>query len=67
MCVYHWSSIQLHYIISHDITPQEKHSAQNCNVSCILTMPQYMNHGYGKMMIDFSEWGGGVRVGEEVS
>ena len=33
---------------------KEKHSAQNCNVSCILTMPQYMNHGYGKMMIDFS-------------
>eukprot|EP00731_Ephydatia_muelleri_P009543 Em0005g129a len=33
---------------------KEKHSAQNCNVSCILTMPQHMNHGYGKMMIDFS-------------
>ncbi|NXR13914.1 KAT7 acetyltransferase, partial [Semnornis frantzii] len=26
----------------------------NYNVSCILTMPQYMRQGYGKMLIDFS-------------
>ncbi|KAI4887688.1 hypothetical protein NFI96_005897 [Prochilodus magdalenae] len=34
--------------------PQEKNSFLNYNVSCILTMPQYMRQGYGKMLIDFS-------------
>lgn len=34
---------------------QEKNSFLNYNVSCILTMPQYMRQGYGKMLIDFSE------------
>ncbi|CAG13470.1 unnamed protein product, partial [Tetraodon nigroviridis] len=33
---------------------QEKNSFLNYNVSCILTMPQYMRQGYGKMLIDFS-------------
>ncbi|XP_055123604.1 histone acetyltransferase KAT7-like [Symphalangus syndactylus] len=33
---------------------KEKNSFLNCNVSCILTMPQYMRQGYGKMLIDFS-------------
>lgn len=37
---------------------QEKNSFLNYNVSCILTMPQYMRQGYGKMLIDFSKWGG---------
>ncbi|XP_026865257.2 histone acetyltransferase KAT7 isoform X2 [Electrophorus electricus] len=32
----------------------EKNSFLNYNVSCILTMPQYMRQGYGKMLIDFS-------------
>lgn len=35
---------------------QEKNSFLNYNVSCILTMPQYMRQGYGKMLIDFSEF-----------
>lgn len=35
---------------------QEKNSFLNYNVSCILTMPQYMRQGYGKMLIDFSEY-----------
>nr|NP_001071919.1 zinc finger protein [Ciona intestinalis]BAE93314.1 zinc finger protein [Ciona intestinalis] len=33
---------------------KEKNSFLNYNVSCILTMPQHMRKGYGKMMIDFS-------------
>ncbi|KAJ3583629.1 hypothetical protein NHX12_016320 [Muraenolepis orangiensis] len=32
----------------------EKNSFLNYNVSCILTMPQYMRQGYGKMLIHFS-------------
>uniref|UniRef100_A0A669CEN1 Histone acetyltransferase n=1 Tax=Oreochromis niloticus TaxID=8128 RepID=A0A669CEN1_ORENI len=32
---------------------KEKNSFLNYNVSCILTMPQYMRQGYGKMLIDF--------------
>uniref|UniRef100_A0A672R5Y2 Histone acetyltransferase n=1 Tax=Sinocyclocheilus grahami TaxID=75366 RepID=A0A672R5Y2_SINGR len=35
---------------------KEKNSFLNYNVSCILTMPQYMRQGYGKMLIDFSEY-----------
>uniref|UniRef100_A0A672IVU5 Histone acetyltransferase n=1 Tax=Salarias fasciatus TaxID=181472 RepID=A0A672IVU5_SALFA len=31
-----------------------KNSFLNYNVSCILTMPQYMRQGFGKMLIDFS-------------
>ena len=34
---------------------QEKHSAQNYNLSCILVLPQHMRKGYGKMLIDFSK------------
>uniref|UniRef100_H2YI86 Histone acetyltransferase n=1 Tax=Ciona savignyi TaxID=51511 RepID=H2YI86_CIOSA len=33
---------------------KEKNSFLNYNVSCILTMPQHMRKGFGKMMIDFS-------------
>ncbi len=33
---------------------QEKNSFLNYNVSCILTLPQFMRQGYGKMLIDFS-------------
>ncbi|KAH3707378.1 histone acetyltransferase KAT7-like [Dreissena polymorpha] len=33
---------------------KEKNSFLNYNVSCILTLPQYMRKGYGKMLIDFS-------------
>ncbi|XP_064600593.1 histone acetyltransferase KAT7-like isoform X2 [Liolophura sinensis] len=33
---------------------KEKNSILNYNVSCILTLPQYMRQGYGKMLIDFS-------------
>ncbi|KAL5021148.1 hypothetical protein ScPMuIL_000303 [Solemya velum] len=33
---------------------KEKNSFLNYNVSCILTLPQYMRQGYGKMLIDFS-------------
>jgi len=33
---------------------KEKHSIMNYNLSCILTLPPYMNMGYGKLLIDFS-------------
>ncbi|XP_064651228.1 histone acetyltransferase KAT7-like [Lineus longissimus] len=33
---------------------KEKKSFLNYNVSCILTLPQSMRQGYGKMLIDFS-------------
>uniref|UniRef100_UPI00358E6E40 histone acetyltransferase KAT7-like isoform X2 n=1 Tax=Myxine glutinosa TaxID=7769 RepID=UPI00358E6E40 len=33
---------------------KEKNSFLNYNVSCILTMPQFMKQGYGKMLIEFS-------------
>lgn len=36
---------------------QEKNSFLNYNVSCILTLPQYMRQGFGKMLIDFSKYG----------
>lgn len=36
---------------------KEKNSFLNYNVSCILTMPQYMRQGFGKMLIDFSKYG----------
>lgn len=35
---------------------KEKNSFLNYNVSCILTMPQYMRQGFGKMLIDFSTY-----------
>lgn len=38
------------------ILMKEKNSFLNYNVSCILTMPQYMRQGFGKMLIDFSEY-----------
>lgn len=33
---------------------KEKESYNNYNLSCILTLPQYMNQGYGRFLIDFS-------------
>ena len=33
---------------------KEKESAEEYNVACILTLPQYQKLGYGQMMIDFS-------------
>ncbi|XP_041370165.1 histone acetyltransferase KAT7-like isoform X2 [Gigantopelta aegis] len=33
---------------------KEKNSFLNYNVSCIMTLPQFMRQGYGKMLIDFS-------------
>ena len=33
---------------------QEKHSAQNYNLSCIVVLPQHMRKGHGRMLIDFS-------------
>lgn len=33
---------------------KEKESFNNYNLSCILTLPQYMNQGYGRFLIDFS-------------
>jgi len=33
---------------------KEKQSVMNFNLSCILTLPQFMNRGYGKLLIDFS-------------
>ncbi|KAH3661790.1 hypothetical protein OGAPHI_005968 [Ogataea philodendri] len=33
---------------------KEKECADNYNVACILTLPQYQRHGYGKLLIQFS-------------
>lgn len=33
---------------------KEKESADNYNVACILTLPQYQRRGFGKLLIDFS-------------
>ncbi|TGZ84690.1 hypothetical protein EX30DRAFT_337182 [Ascodesmis nigricans] len=33
---------------------KEKESAEGYNVACILTLPQYQRHGYGKLLIAFS-------------
>ncbi|KAG2225466.1 hypothetical protein INT45_010293 [Circinella minor] len=33
---------------------KEKESSENYNVACILTLPQYQRHGYGKLLIGFS-------------
>ncbi|QRV94071.1 histone acetyltransferase SAS3 [Ceratobasidium sp. AG-Ba] len=33
---------------------KEKESAEGYNVACILTLPQYQRHGYGKLLIEFS-------------
>lgn len=41
------------YCCSHD--PQEKCSALNYNLSCILVLPCYMRNGYGRMLIEFSK------------
>ena len=41
--------------LSLSLSAQEKHLAQNYNLSCILVLPQHMRKGYGKMLIEFSE------------
>ncbi|CEP12450.1 hypothetical protein [Parasitella parasitica] len=33
---------------------KEKESSEDYNVACILTLPQYQRHGYGKLLIAFS-------------
>lgn len=33
---------------------KEKESAENYNVACILTLPQYQRHGFGRVLIEFS-------------
>ncbi|ORX46714.1 hypothetical protein DM01DRAFT_1396727 [Hesseltinella vesiculosa] len=33
---------------------KEKESSENYNVACILTLPQYQRHGFGKLLIGFS-------------
>ncbi|CAO3628402.1 unnamed protein product [Cunninghamella echinulata] len=33
---------------------KEKESSENYNVACILTLPQYQRHGFGKLLISFS-------------
>lgn len=38
------------------ISPQEKNSFLNYNVSCIMTLPPYQRKGYGRLLIDFSKW-----------
>lgn len=35
---------------------KEKHCQQKYNVSCIMTMPQYQRQGFGRFLIDFSEY-----------
>ena len=33
---------------------KEKHCAMKYNVSCIMVLPQYQRHGFGRLLIDFS-------------
>ena len=35
---------------------QEKFCRQKYNLSCIMTLPQYQRQGYGRFLIDFSEF-----------
>lgn len=35
---------------------QEKESSEDYNVACILTLPPYQRKGFGKLLIEFSEW-----------
>lgn len=35
---------------------QEKNPSKNNNLSCILTLPSAMRSGYGRLLIDLSEW-----------
>lgn len=35
---------------------KEKESTEDYNVACILTMPPYQRKGYGKLLIEFSEY-----------
>lgn len=35
---------------------KEKESTEDYNVACILTLPQYQRKGYGKLLIEFSEY-----------
>jgi len=35
---------------------QEKFCRQKYNLSCIMTLPQYQRLGYGRFLIDFSEF-----------
>jgi histone acetyltransferase HTATIP len=41
-----------HHIIGY--FSKEKQSAEEYNVACILTMPQFQRMGYGKLLISFS-------------
>nr|CAD7261741.1 unnamed protein product [Timema shepardi] len=45
----------LYYMFSSCVF-QEKNSFLNYNVSCILTLPPYQRQGYGRLLIDFSEF-----------
>lgn len=68
VCVYNsylWNKFYFLYRSNCNVSPfffnfffhfQEKNSFLNYNVSCILTMPQYMRQGFGKMLIDFSKY-----------
>lgn len=35
---------------------KEKESTEDYNVACILTLPPYQRRGYGKLLIEFSEY-----------
>lgn len=35
---------------------KEKESTEDYNVACILTMPPYQRKGYGRLLIEFSEY-----------
>ena len=35
---------------------QEKESSEDYNVACILTLPPYQRKGYGRLLIEFSEF-----------
>ena len=37
-------------------SPQEKESSEDYNVACILTLPPFQKKGFGKLLIEFSEW-----------
>ena len=57
MCVYERMCVYVHMCVyvRMCVHVQEKHSPQNYNLSCILTMPQHMRKGYGYLLVDFSE------------
>ena len=45
----------MNFIESHFVQ-QEKYSAEDYNLACILTLPPYQRKGYGRFLITFGEF-----------